>query len=93
MLNTTNPQDTAIKAFGRVDIVINNAGILRDKTFKRMEEKDWDLVMTVHLKGVYAVTKVSHRHHHHHHISSLTPPHHSSHVYPSAVRTNCNDQA
>eukprot|EP00729_Bicosta_minor_P004999 gene4999-9187_t len=45
--------DTAIKAFGRVDIVINNAGILRDKTFKRMEEKDWDLVMTVHLKGVW----------------------------------------
>jgi len=51
--------DTAINSFGRVDIVINNAGILRDKTFKRMEEKDWDLVMTVHLKGVYAVSKAA----------------------------------
>merc|ERR1711939_842592 len=38
---------TAIEAFGRVDVVINNAGILRDVAFKRMTEQDWDLIMEV----------------------------------------------
>lgn len=50
---------TAIKAFGRVDIIINNAGILRDISFKRMTENDWDLIMKVHMKGAYAVTKAA----------------------------------
>lgn len=45
--------DTAVEAFGQVDILINNAGILRDKSFRRMAEADWDLIMTVHLKGVW----------------------------------------
>lgn len=34
----------AVDTYGRVDIVINNAGILRDVSFKRMSEKDWDMV-------------------------------------------------
>lgn len=51
--------DTAMKAFGRVDIVINNAGILRDKTFARMTDADWDLIQAVHVKGSYAVTKAA----------------------------------
>ncbi|KAJ1329993.1 peroxisomal multifunctional enzyme type 2 [Batrachochytrium salamandrivorans] len=45
--------ETALKAFGRIDIVVNNAGILRDKTFGRMSEGDWDLVHRVHLRGSY----------------------------------------
>ena len=49
--------DTAVKAFGRVDIVINNAGILRDKTLVKMEPENWDAVMDVHLKGAYNVTR------------------------------------
>ncbi len=49
--------DTAIKAFGRVDILINNAGILRDKTLAKMEPENWDAVMDVHLKGAYNVTR------------------------------------
>jgi 3-hydroxy-3-methylglutaryl CoA synthase/NAD(P)-dependent dehydrogenase (short-subunit alcohol dehydrogenase family)/putative sterol carrier protein len=49
--------DAAIKTFGRVDIVINNAGILRDKTFVNMEPENWDAIMDVHLKGAYNVTK------------------------------------
>ena len=49
--------ETAVKAFGKVDILINNAGILRDISFKRMTENDWDLIQTVHLKGAYSVTK------------------------------------
>ncbi len=48
---------TAIDAFGKVDILINNAGILRDKSFVKMEEENWDSVMAVHLKGAYCVTR------------------------------------
>ncbi len=48
---------TAVDAFGKVDILINNAGILRDKSFTKMDEENWDLVMNVHLKGAFCVTK------------------------------------
>ena len=48
---------TAIDAFGKVDILINNAGILRDKSFGKMEEENWDIVMAVHLRGAFCVTK------------------------------------
>jgi NAD(P)-dependent dehydrogenase (short-subunit alcohol dehydrogenase family) len=48
--------DDAVKHFGRVDIVVNNAGILRDKTFKKMSLDDFDLVMQVHLMGTAYVT-------------------------------------
>jgi 3-hydroxy-3-methylglutaryl CoA synthase/NAD(P)-dependent dehydrogenase (short-subunit alcohol dehydrogenase family)/putative sterol carrier protein len=49
--------EKALKAFGRVDIVINNAGILRDRTFAKMDGESWDAVMGVHLKGAYHVTR------------------------------------
>ncbi|XP_076814204.1 peroxisomal multifunctional enzyme type 2-like [Clavelina lepadiformis] len=48
---------TALENFGRIDILINNAGILRDRTFKRMSEEEWDLIQKVHLKGAFSVTK------------------------------------
>lgn len=48
---------TAIDSFGRVDIVINNAGILRDKAFHNMEPELVDPVLDVHLKGAFNVTK------------------------------------
>ncbi|KAI9292645.1 NAD(P)-binding protein [Neoconidiobolus thromboides FSU 785] len=51
--------ETAIKAFGRIDIVVNNAGILRDRSFGKMNDQDWDLVYTVHLKGTYSVSKAA----------------------------------
>jgi 3-hydroxyacyl-CoA dehydrogenase/3a,7a,12a-trihydroxy-5b-cholest-24-enoyl-CoA hydratase len=47
---------TAIDAFGRIDIVINNAGILRDVSFKKMTQADWDLVYKVHVFGTYKVS-------------------------------------
>ena len=47
--------DTAIREFGRVDILLNNAGILRDVSFKNMSDEDWDLVIKVHVKGAYKV--------------------------------------
>jgi NAD(P)-dependent dehydrogenase (short-subunit alcohol dehydrogenase family) len=48
--------DDAVKAFGTVHILVNNAGILRDKTFKKMPLDDWDIVMDVHLNGTAYVT-------------------------------------
>src|SRR5438067_3175552 len=48
---------TAIDAFGRVDIVINNAGILRDKTFHNMTAEFVDPVIDVHLRGAFWVTR------------------------------------
>ncbi|MCB0994848.1 MAG: SDR family oxidoreductase [Acidimicrobiales bacterium] len=48
---------TAIDAFGRIDIVINNAGILRDKTFHKMDDSLLSPVLDVHLKGAFHVTQ------------------------------------
>jgi NAD(P)-dependent dehydrogenase (short-subunit alcohol dehydrogenase family) len=47
----------ALDAFGRIDIVVNNAGILRDKTFHKMEQSDVDSVLDVHLRGAFNVTR------------------------------------
>ena len=47
---------TALDSFGSIDIVINNAGILRDKSFVKMTDADWDIIFDVHVKGSYLVT-------------------------------------
>ncbi|MBT3312184.1 MAG: SDR family NAD(P)-dependent oxidoreductase [Desulfobacterales bacterium] len=52
-----NVVKTAIDAFGTVDILINNAGILRDKSMVKMEPENWNAVMNVHLNGSYHVTQ------------------------------------
>jgi NAD(P)-dependent dehydrogenase (short-subunit alcohol dehydrogenase family) len=48
---------TAIDAFGQLDVLVNNAGILRDRMFANMSEEEWDAVIRVHLKGTFAPTK------------------------------------
>lgn len=52
----------AVKAFGRLDGVINNAGILRDVIFHKMTEEDWDIVIAVHLKGCFNVARAAATH-------------------------------
>ncbi len=51
--------DAAMQAFGRIDIVINNAGILRDAMFHRMTEAEFDAVIAVHLKGTFNVSRAA----------------------------------
>jgi 3-oxoacyl-[acyl-carrier protein] reductase len=46
-----------VKDFGKIDILINNAGITRDKSFKKMTKEMWDTVMNIDLDGVFLVTK------------------------------------
>jgi len=47
----------AVHSFGRLDVLVNNAGILRDRTLANLEEAEWDAVLRVHLKGHAAMTR------------------------------------
>lgn len=53
---------TAIDAFGRVDILINNAGILRDITLRNMKTEDWDIIMDVHVHGAMKTARAAWAH-------------------------------
>lgn len=50
---------TAIETYGRVDILINNAGFVRDKAFVNMDSETWSSIIKVHLHGTYSVTKAA----------------------------------
>ncbi len=49
--------DQAVQVFGGLDVVVNNAGILRDRMLVNMSEEEWDSVIKVHLKGTFAVAR------------------------------------
>jgi NAD(P)-dependent dehydrogenase (short-subunit alcohol dehydrogenase family) len=53
---------TALDAFGRVDCVVNNAGILRDRLFHKMTVEDWEAVIQVHLMGSFYVSRAAATH-------------------------------
>jgi len=63
--NVTNEDDAkamvqcAVDSFGKIDFIIANAGILRDKSFKKMTNEMWDIVIDVHLRGTYLTVKAA----------------------------------
>ena len=57
--SANNIVQTAIREFGRIDIVVNNAGILRDRMVFKMSEDEWDSVISVHLKGSFNMTRAA----------------------------------
>src|ERR1700709_1055962 len=52
-----NMINQAIQTFGKLDVLVNNAGILRDRMLMNMSEKEWDDVIKVHLKGTFAPSR------------------------------------
>ncbi len=53
--------DKTVEQFGRLDVLVNNAGITRDTLMMRMKEQDWDMVLDINLKGSFLVTKAASR--------------------------------
>jgi len=59
--SSTNTVNAIIEEFGRIDVLVNNAGITRDKLMLRMTEEDWDLVIGINLKSAFNLTKAVQR--------------------------------
>lgn len=59
VLNGEKIIQTAVDIFGRIDVLINNAGILRDISFKNMRDADWDLICDVHITGPFKCTRAA----------------------------------
>lgn len=51
--------ETAVTTYGRLDVLVNNAGIVRDKSLTKMTEEMWDAVVAVHLKGTFLCTQAA----------------------------------
>jgi len=57
--SASNIVEQAVQSFGRIDAVVNNAGILRDRIFHKMEPEEWDAVVKVHLYGAFYVSRAA----------------------------------
>ncbi len=60
--SANNIIQTAIEQFGRIDIVVNNAGNLRDRVFHKMSDEEWTQVIDVHLNGTFYVSRAAANH-------------------------------
>ena len=60
--DVTAMMDQVVEKFGRIDILVNNAGITRDGLILRMKDEDWDLVLSINLKGAFLCTKAALKH-------------------------------
>ena len=49
----------AMDKWGRVDVIVNNAGIERDKSFKKMTDDEFEIILKVHLRGTYSLVKAA----------------------------------
>src|SRR5262245_53256708 len=53
--------ETAVRGFGRIDVLFNNAGVIRDAMVHKMTEEEWDIIIQIHLKGTFANTRAAYR--------------------------------
>ena len=60
--SANNIIQTAVEQFGRIDIVVNNAGNLRDRVFHKMSDEEWSQVIDVHLNGTFYVSRAAANH-------------------------------
>ncbi len=80
--------ETALKAFGRIDILINNAGILRDKSITKMTVEDYQQVMEVHLNGTFYCSQAAFPHMKEQNYGRIVGTSSSAGVYGNFGQTN-----
>jgi NAD(P)-dependent dehydrogenase (short-subunit alcohol dehydrogenase family) len=83
-----NILQTALDTFGKVDVLVCNAGILRDRTFANTSEADWDAVIKVHLKGTYCTALPVWKHMKEHGGGSMVLTSSTSGLYGNFGQTN-----